>query len=84
MVGGGGQGLNSDNTLQDYGGFIIVSGGWDDPRAIDEIDPPGEGDVFPDLVMVSNLECPENNSKSAPWFLLVRGQPCRPFHSSAC
>ena len=45
------QGFDPDHPspLEDLGGLGVVRGGGDDPRAIDQIDPSGEGDVLPDL-----------------------------------
>ena len=49
VLGGGGEVLDSNDSLEDGSGVGILGGDGNDSRAIDEVDSSHEGDVLPDL-----------------------------------
>ena len=49
MVGRRREGFDTDNALENDRGLVVVRRGWNDTRAVDEVDTPGESDVLPDL-----------------------------------
>lgn len=46
--------FDSNNTLQDFRGFVVSRRRWYDSRTIDEIYSAHEGDILPDLGLARN------------------------------